>query len=74
MHLWRDAVLDLLRSAFHAGQLRITMTVNEMKAMLSEQERWRSVKIRSLDSVEHFFQYGGRYARRPVIAQGRIAD
>jgi putative transposase len=42
--------------------------------MLAEQERWWSVKIQSLDSVEHFFQYGGRYARRPVIAQSRITD
>ena len=28
------------------------MTVNEMETMLSEQERWWSVKVRSLDSVE----------------------
>jgi len=33
---------------------------------------WWSVKIQSLESVEHFFQYGGRYARRLVIAQRRI--
>ena len=74
MRLWRGAVLNLLRSALSAGRLRTTMTVNEMKTMLSEQERWWSVKVQSLDSVEHFFQYGGRYARRPVIAQRRIAD
>jgi hypothetical protein len=36
------------------------MTVDEMEAMLIEQERWWSVKIQSLNSVEHFFQYGGR--------------
>jgi hypothetical protein len=32
------------------------------------------VKVQSLDSVEHFFQYGGRYAGRPAIAQSRITD
>lgn len=74
MHLWRSAVLDLLRTALRKGRLRMTMTVDEMEAMLTQQERWWSVKIQSLDSVEHFFQYGGRYARRPVIARGRIID
>ena len=74
MRLWRSSVLGLLRTALHAGRLRTTMTVSEMEAMLAEQERWWSVKIQSLDSVEHFFQYGGRYARRPVIAQSRITD
>ncbi len=74
MRLWRSAVLDLLRTALHARRVRTTMTVSEMEAMLTEQERWWSVKLQSLDSVEHFFQYGGRYARRPVIAQSRITD
>lgn len=74
MRLWRGAVLDLLQTALREGRLRATMTVDEMEAMLTEQERWWSVKIKSLDSVEHFFQYGGRYARRPVIAQSRITD
>jgi len=74
MRLWRDAVLDLLRTALRAGRLRTTMTVDEMEAMLIEQKRWWCVKIQSLDSVEHFFQYGGRYARRPVIAQRRITE
>jgi hypothetical protein len=74
MHLWRGAVLELLRTALRQDQLRTMMTVDEMEAMLTQQERWWSVKIRSLDSVEHFFQYGGRYARRPVIAQSRITD
>ena len=74
MHLWRGAVLDLLRTALRAGRLKMTMAIDEMEAMLTEQERWWSVKIQSLDSIEHFFQYGGRYARRPVIAQGRITD
>src|ERR1051326_7035682 len=74
MHLCRGAVLDLLGTALRAGRLRTTMTVDEMEAMLTGQERWWSIKIQSLDSVEHFFQYGGRYARRPVIAQSRITD
>jgi hypothetical protein len=70
--LWRSPVLELLRTALHSGVLTTAMTANEMEAMLAKQERWWSVKIKSIDSIEHFFQYSGRYARRPVIAQRRI--
>jgi hypothetical protein len=74
MRLWRSAVLDLLRTALRTGRLRTTMTVDEMEAMLIKQQRWWSVKIQSIDSTKHFFQYSGRYARRPVIALRRITD
>jgi Putative transposase/Transposase zinc-binding domain len=70
--LWRSAVLGLLREALRASVLTTDKTFDEMEAMLDAQERWWSVKIKSIDSVEHFFQYSGRYARRPVIAQRRI--
>ncbi len=72
MRLWRGAVLELLRAALRSGVLTTEMGVDEMEAMLVKQERWWSVNIKSLDSIEHFFQYSGRYARRPVIAQRRI--
>ena len=74
MHLWRSAVLGLLRAALREGRLRTMMTVDEMETMLAGQERWWSVKVQTINSAEHFFQYGGRYARRPVIAQSRITD
>ena len=48
------------------------MTSEELGAMLLEQERWWRVKIQSFNSIEHFLQYAGRYARRPPIAQRRI--
>lgn len=70
--LWRTAVLDLLRQALHAGVLTTDKTSEEVEELLKAQERWWSVKIKSIDSVERFFQYSGRYARRPVIAQRRI--
>jgi Putative transposase len=70
--LWRRAVLDLLRTALRSGVLTTALTSDEMEMMLDEQERWWSIKIQSIDSVEHFFQYGGRYVRRPPIAQYRI--
>jgi hypothetical protein len=70
--LWRKAVLELLRAALRCGALRSEMTAAEIEAMLVQQERWWSVKIQSFDSVEHFLEYGGRYARRPPIAQRRI--
>ena len=72
MRLWRGAVLELLRAALRSGILTTEMGVDETEAMLVKQERWWSVNIKSLDSIEHFFQYSGRYARRPVIAQRRI--
>jgi len=70
--LWRNAVLGLLRSALRSGVLTTDEPADEMEAMFDAQERWWSVKIKTLDSIEHFFQYSGRYARRPVIAQRRI--
>src|SRR5215467_3616551 len=72
MRLWRSSVLELIRSALRSGSLTTDMTFSEMEALLIKQERWWSVKPQWLDSVEHFFQYGGRYTRRPVIAQRRI--
>jgi hypothetical protein len=74
MRLWRRGVLSLLREALQAGVLTTDLTIEEMKDMLVKQERWWSVKIQSIDSIQHFFEYSGRYARRPVIAQRRIID
>jgi len=73
MKAWRKAVIALLRAALRAGQLSTKMTVDQMEAMLTEQEtRWWSVKIQSFEDKGHFLQYAGRYARRPPIAQRRI--
>jgi hypothetical protein len=72
MRLWRHAVLELLSTALTSGKLKTEMTAEEVEAMLIKQERWWSVKIQTLHSIKYFFQYGGRYARRPAIAQRRI--
>jgi len=72
MRLWRSAVLGLLRSALRSGVLTTSKASDDVEALLDAQERWWSVKIKSIDSIEHFFEYGGHYARRPVIAQRRI--
>jgi hypothetical protein len=70
---WRRAVIKLLREALRAGQLNSTLTVEEIEAILSAQEkRWWSVKVQSFKSKEHFLKYAGRYLRRPPIAQRRI--
>jgi hypothetical protein len=34
---------------------------------------WWSIKIQSFEDKWHFLRYAGRYARRPPIAQRRIA-
>jgi hypothetical protein len=73
MESWRKAVIELLRTALRAGQLRSNMAADQVKATLNQQEkRWWSIKIQSFDSKEHFLKYAGRYTRRPPIAQRRI--
>jgi len=63
---WRKAVIKLLRTASRVGQLISALTVDELEALLSEQERrWWSVKIQSSESKAHFLRYAGRYVRRP---------
>ncbi len=73
MKSWRKAVIALLRAALRAGQLHSKMNVDQMEAMLTEQEKcyWR-IKIQSFEDKWHFLQYAGRYVRRPPIAQCRI--
>jgi len=70
---WKEAVIDLLRTALRAGRLRTNMSMDNVETMLDEQERrpWR-IKIQSFDDRGHFLQYAGRYVRRPPIAQRRI--
>jgi hypothetical protein len=73
MEGWKRAVINLLRSALASGRLNTTMTSDEMKRLLAEQEqRWWSVKIQKFSSRERFLRYAGRYVRRPPIAQHRI--
>src|SRR5713101_3635589 len=55
MRSWRNAVIKLLRAALRAGagQVRSEMTVEQVEAMLSGQEkRWWSVKIQSSQSKD----------------------
>jgi hypothetical protein len=75
MEAWRKAVIDLLRAALRAGQIRTEMTVDQMEELLTQQEnRWWSVKIQSFEDKGHFLQYAGRYVKRPPIAQRRITS
>lgn len=75
MKSWRRAVIALLRAALRAGQLFTNMTIDQIEALLAQQEnRWWNVKIQSFNSKEHFLRYAGRYARRPPIAQYRITS
>lgn len=70
---WRKAIIKLLRTALRIGQLVSGLMVDEIEAILSEQEnRWWSVKIQSFKSKEHFLKYAGRYVKRPPIAQKRV--
>ena len=71
---WRRAVIQLLRAALRMGLLRANTRVENMEALLTQQEgRWWSIKIQPFKSKEHFLRYAGRYVRRPPIAQHRIS-
>jgi hypothetical protein len=73
MEAWRKAVIKLLRAALRAGHLHTKMPLDQMEALLTQQEkRWWSIKIQSFKSKEHFLKCAGRYLRRPPIAQRRI--
>src|ERR1019366_5626606 len=75
MEAWRKAVIELLRAALRAGQLRTKMSVDLMEEMLTQQEkRWWSIKIQSFENKWHFLQYAGRYVKRPPIPQRRITS
>jgi hypothetical protein len=73
MEAWKNSVIQLLRTALHAGRLRNEMTLDEAEAAFARQEErdW-ILKIQWLGSKEHFLRYAGRYVRRPPIAQRRI--
>jgi len=73
MESWRKAVIALLRAALRAGQLRTTLTADQMEDLLIHLERcWWSINIQSFEDKGHLLQYAGRYVRRPPIAQRRI--
>jgi hypothetical protein len=73
MRAWRRSVIALLRAALCAGQLPTGLTVGQTRDLLTHLERcWWSIKIQSFDNKRQFLQYGGRYVRRPPIAQRRI--
>jgi hypothetical protein len=59
MRLWRGAVLDLLRTALHAGRLRMTMTVDEMEAMLLSRNAGGALKFNRLSLLNTFSNMGG---------------
>ena len=55
MQGWRRAVVALLRTALRAGQLCTPMDIDQMEETLTGQENlWRSIKIQSFSSKEHF--------------------
>jgi hypothetical protein len=73
MQSWRKAVITLLLRALRAGKLRTELTANQVEDLLTHLERcWWNIKFQSFVNKLHFLRYGGRYLRRPPIAQRRI--
>jgi hypothetical protein len=75
MRSWKFAVIELLRKALQSNQLHSALTNEELKNLLTAQEkRFWKIKIQSFSTKQHFLLYAGRYVRRPPIAQKRITD
>lgn len=74
-HLWRYAVISLLRAALRVGKLRTSNAMEEVESLLNTQEqRWWSVKIQAFSCKRHYLGYAACYVRRPPIAQRRITN
>jgi hypothetical protein len=78
MHMWRWAVITLLRQALKARVLQSELSAPRLKAVLTKQyERWWNIDVAHFKTKGQFLRYAGRYIRRPPIAQHRferIAD
>jgi hypothetical protein len=75
MHMWRYAVITLLREALRANVLRSTLDSRDLKRVLTTQyERWWNTYIDPLVSKAHFLDYVARYVRRLPISQRRLLE
>lgn len=78
MHMWRYAVITLLRRALKARVLKSEFNSFQIKAVLTTQyERWWNIDVAHFKTKSQFLRYAGRYVRCPPIAQHRfvkIAD
>ena len=73
MRMWRHVVITHLRAAVRAKALTSDLGDQKLKSVLTTQyERWWSIDIDHFASKEHFLRYGGRYIRRPPIAEYRF--
>jgi len=73
MHMWRWAVITLLRQALKARALQSELSEPRLKAVLTKQyERWWNIDVAYFKTKGQFLRYAGRYIRRPPIAQHRF--
>jgi hypothetical protein len=73
MRMWRFAVVTYLWEALQTNVLRSHGTPEELKTVLKMQYKreWNIFIGRSMSKAQ-FLRYGGRYIRRPPIAQHRL--
>lgn len=73
MHMWRYAVITLLRRALKANALKSDLSEARLKAVFTAQyERWWNIDVAHFRTKGQFLRYAGRYVRRPPIAQHRF--
>jgi hypothetical protein len=70
---WQRLVITLLRAALHAGRLESEMTRSQVQDLLRVDEKCPWIgKVLVYEDKAQFLRYGGRYTRRPPIAERRI--
>ena len=73
MEMWRDAVITFLLEALKLRVISSPKNEETLRGMLTAQSKRRwNIFIRALYSKKHFFEYAGRYARHPPIAEHRF--
>jgi hypothetical protein len=73
MHMWRYAVITLLRQALKAKALKSELSAPHLKVVLTTQyERWWNIDVAHFKTKWQFLRYAGRYVRRPPVAQHRF--
>jgi hypothetical protein len=74
MHMWRYYIVTYLRTAVQMGIVPRRLNGSNLKGILTFQyEKPWNFYVERFSSKYLFIKYAGRYARRPPIAQNRIA-
>ncbi|MDA8216468.1 MAG: transposase [Dehalococcoidales bacterium] len=75
MHMWRYAVITLLRDAHRRGLLATDLGRGEFASLLESQyDRWWHVWHEGLADKRRVLNYAGRYMKHPPLAERKILE